>query len=138
MSRSGYNEDYDDGNPWLYEQAVSRAFNGHRGQAFLRDMLAALDAMPVKRLIAHEWVKGDEACALGVIAKARGVSGDVAKYDPGDPEGARGAAYLLNIAESMAREVVYWNDECARRETPEERWTRMRKWVASAIQGVQP
>jgi hypothetical protein len=42
----------------------------------------------------------------------------------------------IGIAEAMAREIVYENDEGGpfwaiggREETPEERWSRMRKWV---------
>jgi hypothetical protein len=34
--------------------AVASAIRGGRGQAFLREMLAAMDAMPVKRLVANE------------------------------------------------------------------------------------
>ena len=49
MSRSGYTEDCD--NLTLYRQTVANALRGRRGQAFLRELLEALDALEVKELI---------------------------------------------------------------------------------------
>jgi hypothetical protein len=41
---------------------------------------------------------------------------------------------VFDIAKCLAQEVVYENDESPwRAETPEQRWTRMRKWVAAKI-----
>ena len=131
MSRSGYVDDCDE--DWqfaLCRGKVVRAFKGKRGQAFLKEMLAALDAMPEKRLIAAELETAEGAvCAIGSVGKARGV--DMAKLDPEDAEGV---AATFGIAPSMAREIVYVNDEEGRRgETPEERFIRIRKWIASEI-----
>lgn len=58
MSRSGYSEDWD-GENWTFIRwrgAVKSALRGKRGQAFLREALAALDAMPEKRLITHDLI----------------------------------------------------------------------------------
>lgn len=58
MSRSGYSDDYD-GDNWdliRWRGAVTSAIRGKRGQAFLREALAALDAMPEKQLIAGDLV----------------------------------------------------------------------------------
>jgi len=47
MSRSGYSDDCDD--QWsliCWRGAVKSAIRGKRGQAFLKEMLAALDALP--------------------------------------------------------------------------------------------
>jgi len=53
LSRSGYSDDYDDERmAALYRGAVASSMRGKRGQAFLREMIEALDAMPEKRLIA--------------------------------------------------------------------------------------
>ena len=48
MSRSGYSEDGDYDNPsyLLWPSIVERTIKGRRGQAFLREMLETLDAMP--------------------------------------------------------------------------------------------
>lgn len=136
MSRSGYTDDYDDSDYplGLYRGSVERAIRGKRGQSLLREMADAMDAMPVKELIAEEIVVDGAACALGVVAMKRGM--DVSKLDPED---ADTIANKFGIAPSMAREIVYMNDEaCYRNETPSERWTRMRKWVAKQIVEATP
>lgn len=126
MSRSGYSEDYDDTDLLnLYRGSVARAIRGKRGQAFLREMATALDAMPVKELIADEIVdENKRVCAIGAVALARGT--DVSRLDihDGDQVAAR-----FGIARSMACEIEYENDEAGDMETPTERWTRMRQWV---------
>jgi hypothetical protein len=129
MSRHGYVDDYDkDGTGGLYRGAVVRAFRGKRGQDFLREMAAALDAMPVKELVAGEIVRdGAHVCAIGSVAVARGR--DVAKLDVEDWEAV---AKTFGIANSMVREITYENDD-GPRETDAERWTRMRKWVDRKI-----
>lgn len=131
MSRSGYSDDCENLN--LYRGAVDRAIAGRRGQAFLREMAVALDAMPEKVLIADDIVNAEgDACAIGVVALARGM--DVNGVDPEDSDQV---ARRFGIARALACEIAYANDECGDRlhdgkwlyETPAERWTRMRKWV---------
>ena len=144
MSRSGYIDDPDSN--WAMIQwrgAVNSAMFGARGQAFFKEMLAAMDAMPVKRLTAHELVeeadevpcshwgmfKSESVCAIGTVGKARGV--DMSGLDP---ENYSAVAGTFNIADALAREIVYMNDEAgAWRETPEARFVRMRAWVKSKI-----
>lgn len=137
MSRSGYVEDWDC-DDWSYALClgkVARAFKGKRGQAFLVEMLAAMDAMPEKRLIANDLETPEGAvCAIGSVGRARGV--DMSKLDPEDAEGV-GAVF--GIAQSMAREIVYMNDEGGdHEETPEQRFERIRKWVVSKIKTPSP
>lgn len=132
MGRSGYVEDGDDDYPLaLWRGAVERAIHGQRGQAFLREMAAALDAMPVKELHADVLVEGEKMCAIGTVAAARGI--DVSKVDPFDRDEV---GKVFGIAPSLASEIAYENDDdFARRknETPAERWTRMRAWVDAQI-----
>ena len=130
MSRSGYSDDYAGDCDYpnaleLYRQAVHRAVTGYRGQAFLKRLRDALDAMPTKRLIVDSIrdERGD-VCALGAVDP------DVAEYD------ARRLAGHFRIATSLAAEIVFENDEAhrwKRRETPGQRWTRMRAWVDTQI-----
>ena len=140
MSRSGYSDDCE--NLGLWRGAVQRAIDGKRGQAFLREMAAALDAMPVKELVADDVVRDSEhVCAMGAVIVARKL--DVSKVDIYD---ADDTANMLGIAGALAKEIAYENDECGghieiegppttywsrvyREETPAERWTRMRAWV---------
>ena len=106
----------------------------------LTDLLSALDAMPEKSLIVHELETEDgEVCALGALGKARGI--DMRKLDPDEPEEVAAA---FGIAPQLAQEIVYINDErldrvwdeAAKRYvniTPDQRWVRMRAWVARQI-----
>lgn len=134
MGRSGYCEDGDYEHANLYRGSVERAIRGRRGQAFLKELLAALDAMPEKKLIEGALVEDSGAvCALGAVAVKRGIN-----TEPLEVEFEEGRhdqiAKAFGIAESMAREIVYMNDEHAwSSETPEKRFERMRQWVASEI-----
>lgn len=127
MSRSGYSDDYDgEGNVVLWRGAVSSAIKGRRGQAFLIELAAALDAMDVKELIEGELINdAGECCTIGAVCKARGL--DVSKIDPEDPK-------AVGVSFAMAAEIAYMNEEWDwTNEDPAQRWTRMRKWVASKI-----
>lgn len=142
MSRSGYCDDLEPLAQGRWTAQVRSATRGKRGQALLKDLLAALDWMPVKRLIVHDLVDRDgEVCALGACGKFRGL--DMANIDPEEPEQVAAA---FDVAEQLAQEIVYWNDEygSVRKpdgsygpETPEERWVRMRAWVARQIDEVR-
>lgn len=130
MSRSGYVDDYDDWSLIRWRGAVASALRGKRGQAFLREMLAALDALPQPRLIAGEIVtEAGEVCAIGSVARARGM--DVSDLDETERELV---AERFGIAEAMAAEIAYINDEGAvRTETPEQRFIRVRAWIESEL-----
>ena len=130
MSRSGYSKDCE--NLGLWRAAVARAINGKRGQTFLRDMVAALDAMPVKELVAEEFVRDAEhVCAMGCVAVARQI--DVTDLDIYDPESV---GQRLGIAKALAAEVAFENDGgfyYEAEETPAARWVRMRKWASAQL-----
>ena len=131
MSRSGYSEEIEDN--WsriIWRGAVTSAIRGRRGQAFLKELLAALDAMPEPRLIKSELEAGGDVCAIGAVGKARGI--DMSKIDSDDYERV---ALEFGIATALAREIVYMNDEgCSwKQETSEERFERMREWIDRGI-----
>ena len=130
MSRSGYEDQYDNWALIRYRGAVASAIRGKRGQALLRELLAALDALPEKRLIGESFVAEGGVCALGAVCAARGV--EPPDYDMGDAADA--AADLLSVSRALAAEVMYLNDEGGPyRESPEWRWQRMWAWVAEQI-----
>lgn len=133
MSRSGYSDD-GDCDQWqhiMWRGRVASATRGARGQAMLRDLLAALDAMPNKRLIAHELIAEGEVCAIGSLGLARGV-----EMEKLDVENFGQIADTFGVAAPLVQEIEWWNDEGGLyRETPEQRWTRMRAWVAKQIKG---
>ena len=112
MSRSGYNDD-GDGDRWAlirWRGAVRSSIKGARGQAFLRELAAAMDAMPDKRLIANAAVKDGCLCTLGVVAAARGMDLEQLDIDMDGWEWDR-IARGLGISEALAREIMYFNDE---------------------------
>lgn len=109
MSRSGYDDDYGDDDPLAlgrYRAQVMSAIRGKRGQALLRELLVALDAMPEKRLVAGELEADGQFCALGVVGQARGLN--LASIDTYDVESL---APKFNIAEQLAREIMWVNDD---------------------------
>ena len=127
MSRSNYTDDCE--NLALWRGSVASAIRGKRGQNLLRDMAAAMDAMPVKELIAYELVENGYYCALGVVGAAREL--DMEYIDPSDGEEV---ARKFDIAYALACEIAYINDEDGpEQETREARWHRVRKWVAEQI-----
>ena len=130
MSRSGYSEDIDQWALICWRGQVASAIRGKRGQKLLRDLLAALDAMPEKRLISGELMDAEgEVCALGCLGKARGI--DMSTVDPDEADQVSKA---FDIAPQLAREIVYENDEGRwSLESPESRFDRMRKWVVDHI-----
>jgi hypothetical protein len=135
MSRSGYSDDLDNWSLIRWRGRVASAARGARGQAFFRGLVAALDAMPARRLIAEAFESDDtgEVCALGALAKQRGVpvAPYVNDYDDYD-YAALGAAF--DISPCLAREVMYENDEGGHwKETPEQRWERVRAWAAKNV-----
>lgn len=161
MSRSGYHDDGDNWSLIRWRGAVNSAIRGARGQAFLREVLAALDAMPVKELAADSLVSATgQYCTLGSVGAARGL--DMSGIDAHDPEQV---AQAFGIAEALAREVVFLNDEAGiydDREMREvevvgplrhfdrrietvwfddvaaaRRWRRMRAWVVEQIRSPE-
>lgn len=134
MSRSGYVDDGE--NIAMWRGAVNSAIRGKRGQQLLRELADGMDAMSEKVLIAEELEQDGAYCALGVVGAKRGI--DMKGIDP---EESDVVASKFNIANALAREITYINDENGtvwvgnkiREETPSERWTRVRKWVADNL-----
>lgn len=134
MSRSGYSDDLDQWALIKWRGQVASAIRGRRGQEFLRELLAALDAMPEKRLTANDFQNEQgQVCTLGCIGAARGVN--LTKYDPEDSDHREALAGELGIAHQLVAEIEFVNDDFLYTETPEHRWERMRTWVAAQIGG---
>lgn len=163
MSRHGYIE-FDGDDPLQegrWRGALMAAIRGKRGQAFFQELVDALDAMPVKEIAAHSFVQGGQVCALGAVALKRGI--DVSEFEqPEDEEewehevNHEALANKFGIAECLAREVMFENDDCDQwhweddgsvcegirygetrkhrtNELPTERWQRMRDWAVRQI-----
>jgi hypothetical protein len=112
MSRSGYDDGYDTWAMIRWRGAVMAAIRGARGQALLRDLAAALDAMPDKRLAADVFVADDGCmCALGVLGAARGY--DLASLNQNDPDVFDGevVALTFGVAKALVLEIMNENDD---------------------------
>lgn len=134
MSRSGYSDDCDD--PWgliRWRGAVASSIRGKRGQAFLRELVEALDAMPDKRLIPNDLEHAGNVCAIGSVGLMRGV--DMTGLDPDEPDQI---AATFGIASPLVQEIEFLNDEAYYGSTAEGRWRFMRNWAASHIKEKAP
>lgn len=145
MSRSGYMDDPE--NDWQlikWRGQVASAIRGKRGQSFLRELVAALDALPERRLIAHELRRTEvrvdgqgfgqtrhNVCALGAIGTERGIN-----LESLDPEDYYTLADTFGIAHQLVQEIEFINDEEGGyygHATPEQRWQRVRDWAAGLL-----
>lgn len=151
MSRSGYRDGLDDWDLIRWRGAVASAIRGKRGQAFLRDLIAALDEMPERRLVAgalkvemgdqlqDEWgepwgPKTEEhcgVCALGALGQARGMTGGEMKAIR--PDDREALSDTFGIAEALVAEVMWVNDEIWGDTSPERRWRVVRDWAENQL-----
>jgi hypothetical protein len=129
MSRHGLVEDGD--NMWnhiRFRGAVAQATRGRRGQAFLKEMLEALDALPEKKLIRGDLATpAGEYCAMGCLMSKRGM--DTNEFDIDDYEAI---AWAVGVANALVQKIEYINDD-RRTKTDEQRFQEIREWVVSAI-----
>jgi hypothetical protein len=153
MSRHGYTDDWDGDESSVLQQGrwqaqLNSAIRGKRGQVFLRALVEALDSMPEKSLASNSLQTDDgSVCTLGALARHRAVDVKTLALG-GDPDSEwdedwedsdwDALAALFDIAPQLAREVMYENDEtfvgAVGPLTPgEQRWQRMRAWVAKKI-----
>ena len=132
MSRSGYSDDCEQWDLIRWRGAVASAIRGKRGQAFLLEMWKAMTTLPEPKLIANSLVEKDGAvCALGSVARARGL--DLSNIDPEDGDGM---GTVFGIPDALAKEIMFLNDDW-RTETPEARFARMKKWIETELRPVE-
>jgi hypothetical protein len=112
--------------------AVASAVRGKHGQAFLRELLAALDSIESQRLIGESLEnEHGEVCALGAVGRARGL--DLKSVDYEDPEAV---AKFFGINEKLAQEIMWVNDEHIHRNNAPamaQRYHDVREWVLGHI-----
>lgn len=133
--RSGYSDDLDERDMAMWRGRVASSIRGKRGQNLLRTLLKALDEMPEKRLIRDELVDGDgEVCLLGAGGRAIGIS-DIDKIDPEEHDVL---AKRFDVATCLIQEIEHINDDAdyTGRETPEERYVRVRRWLVEQIKAA--
>lgn len=140
MGRSNYSDECE--NLELWRSNVERAINGKRGQALLKELEAALVALPDKALTCDDMAKPDDdsVCALGAVSLKRGIDNgkdrltvlkEIAEKFPEGCE-AEELADEFNISSMLAREITYVNDEVATGD-PKERYEYVLNWVRNNI-----
>lgn len=141
MSRSGYSEDgwgdeYASLRAGAWRANLRRMYRGQKARKFLTELRDALDALPERRLVANAFETEGAFCALGTVAKSRGVP--MPEWDAEDDydygEGAsEDAGVALHISKTLAAEIMHVNDDSSGDETPEQRWLRVRHWAAKKL-----
>ncbi len=152
MSRINYTEEEErPGQFALWHANIRRQMFSQRGQRVLRDMEAALLAMPEKRLINGYVAHEGEVCAVGsyvahkrTLAQQKPWAEVVAEMeahdlewngpyaDEADPDYAQDVAAEADIPSLIAWAAVDENEHGPAR-TPEERHELVLKWVRSWI-----
>jgi hypothetical protein len=148
--RLNYSDDEDrPGQFALWQANCDRSIKGQIGQRELRELEAALLAMPEKRLIHGALADEDGGvCAIGCYAKHKGL--DLSKFDPEDESDEVGIK--AGMPRLVAWKVVELNDiELAEKPdwfydarsdgpnfkwkpyTPEERYEKVLAWVRSQL-----
>jgi hypothetical protein len=141
-------------NAWeLHDQAGLNALRGKRGQLVLKELEVALLALPEKKLLNGKLSKNGGVCAIGALALKRRIEAGEARdaalkwmeeqVDPEDSEqwGEQTTYFAkkhLGIVGALANKISYENDEGAdyipgHKETDEERFERVLKWVRENI-----
>lgn len=141
MSRSSYSDDYGDDFPGqinLYRANVERSIRSKDGQARLRELKAALEALPTKALEAEIFAEGTReqprVCALGAWALHRS-GGDIEAAHAmvpldGDDHDTYEALKDYGWPRLVVMEAIYENDEGTWNiQTPEQRYAYMMRWL---------
>ncbi len=135
----------------LYRANTDKQLDGRQGQAVLRELEAALLALPRKRLARKQIAKDGDVCAVGALIWLKhtkaGRDPDAAikqledeYYDPARDSEYFHDDYTDNIAvhEGVAPALVAWrlvelNDVLLEDCTPEERYEQVLSWVRNRI-----
>lgn len=137
MSRCGYSEGLDEWELIRWRGAVTSAIRGQRGQAFLKELVEALDALPEKKLVADELVTpSGEVCAIGSVMVKRGLTDQAVKLDTYD---ADGIAKVVGIAPALVKELESINDNWGSWHdiSDERRFEIVREWAIANIKEAQ-
>ena len=133
---------YDDqfpGQAELWQANCRRSRRGKKGQAVLREIEAALVAMPDKLIHKDVFVEANgETCAIGALAIQRRVQSGESRKEAAEslsmlcPYDTEEHGVDLGFPRMVAWSIAVENDD-DRRTTPEERYNRMLAWVRGEL-----
>lgn len=146
MSRITYAEEEDfPGQAELWDANRLRSLKGQKGQAALRELEAALLALPSKQLIADELEDAEgNVCAIGALARYKNYGGSLELPEPKNEfeehvvsDAMIKVAGKLSVPRLVAISIIERNDDaCAWKrddETPEQRYERILGWIRKQI-----
>jgi len=107
--------------------SLERSINSKRGQAFLRELILALNALPEKILIYGDFENSDGYCVMGACLKYRNLN--VREIDDSN----EGLGSIFNIHTEFIEKVIDVNDSPRIIETQTKRWHRVRDWAVSNL-----
>ena len=121
-----------------WTNATERAYKGKRGQRILRELEAMLLAMPRKRLIDSRICENGDMCVIGVYLANRGadmkkIEAETNGFIPGSIDDTARIAEEYGMAKTLAWDLAYTNDEALFAWSPEDRWTRMLRYIRSRM-----
>lgn len=138
MSRVSYAEETDDVLAYgRWARAVKSAINGKRGQAALRELEAALVALPTKRLIDGDLCREGDVCLIGAALIYRRMIGGrtyCQAYDEierrwAECETEDAAADELGMRRALSITLIEVNDERLLEFEPDQRYVAALAWV---------
>lgn len=132
--RIGYSENEDfPGQFFLWQANCDRSLSGKAGQRSLRELEAALLALPTKRLVEGEVDNGVDCCAVGALARYKQIT-PVTRFPD---ENMEEVGVECGMPRMVAWKVVEMNDvefgSYARSLTPEQRYHAVLDWVRYRI-----
>lgn len=142
MSRLDYGDGDSYWEPWMDGQqagALRSATRGKRGQRFLRDLIEALDALPVPELAvgALEDEETGCCCAFGAVRRHRGAENVPLGFDPTREDMPPDSlAQPFDVSQTLAWAVVQANEESSTSNTPDARRRRfkeVRRWAVAKL-----
>jgi hypothetical protein len=140
MSRLYYEDDFDYRLEGLQQGWLKSAVRGQRGQQFLRDLVAALDALPTPELScgALEDAETGCCCAFGAVRRFRGPENVNLWFHPEEEDiTPDDLANPFGVPQTLAWAVVQVNEEMNESNTEQgrrRRWAEVRAWAVSHLQ----
>lgn len=136
--RINYSEDEDyPGQFELWQANCRRSLLGAKGQAALRELEAALLALPSKRLIRNDLDDGADVCAIGALVRFKQITPQAdAEFEMEDVGIECGMPRLVawKVVELNDVELDYrWLLGRSVEITPEDRYQRVLEWVQELI-----
>jgi hypothetical protein len=134
-----YDDDSDPSQEGLAAGALRSAIRGERGQRFIRDLVQALDALPLPDLAAGA-LEDEETgcpCAFGAVRRFRGADAVPLWFHPMEEDVTPdNLAKPFNVSKTLAWAVVQVNEDGMignDEETRRLRWKRVRDWAVRRL-----